>query len=66
MIPIKQPASHGRLMPFFSFLWLSFVDEVNAMVRMQSSFDPDRGEFACPMQLGSDHFILMICHRELY
>ena len=36
------------------------------MVRMQSSFDPDRGEFACPMQLGSDHFILMICHRELY
>ena len=54
----------GRFLIYF--LWVSFDDEANAMVRMQSSFDPDRGEFACPMQLGSDHFILMICCRGLY
>ncbi len=34
----------------------SFVDEANVIVRMQSSFDPARGEFACPMQLGGETF----------
>ena len=34
----------------------SFVDEANLIVRMQSSFDPNRGEFACPMQLGGETF----------